>query len=125
MQECVHDARKWPPQRLRVPRVGQPHDARALRDWEVTQIENINILESNHAAAVSDDIGASDVTGEWFFMGDDAVTLALVRDPELRMGRPLEDDLNRQRMLGWVGTLEAGLPWDLASHSRVIFGTST
>ena len=54
--------------------------------------------------------------------GADAGFFATVQDPELRAG--LSTDLGRKRQIGWVGTIEAGLTWDLAATARVLEVTS-
>jgi hypothetical protein len=85
-------------------------------------IENFILVETNHYDALSNGLGSGSVLGEAVFFGADPVVLATVEEPELRAGMP--EDLGRFRDTGWVGTLEAGLVWDLASYSRVIHVTS-
>lgn len=85
-------------------------------------IEDIALFEVNHYDALDNDIGSNDVLGEAVFFGDDAGFLATVDDPEVRMGIP--EDLGRFRQMGWVGTIEAGLTWELAEQARVIHVTS-
>lgn len=85
-------------------------------------IENFILVETNHYDALSNGLGSGSVLGEAVFFGADPVVLATIEEPELRAGMP--EDLGRFRDVGWVGTLEAGLVWDLASYSRVIHVTS-
>ncbi len=85
-------------------------------------IEGFDIIETNHANALSDLVGSSTVTGEAVFFGADAVVMADVQSPELRMG--LTEDLGRFQEIGWVGIFELGLVWTLASHSRCVHVSS-
>lgn len=81
-------------------------------------IEGFDIVETNHAAALDDDIGAAGILGEAVFFGADTVVMADAASPELRMG--LTEDLGRFQELGWVGTFELGLVWTTASTSRCV-----
>lgn len=85
-------------------------------------IENFTLLETNALNSMVDLVGTSTVCGEAIFFGADAGFLAVVQNPELRAGLP--EDLGRFRELGWVGTLEAALTWDLAAQARAIHVTS-
>jgi hypothetical protein len=85
-------------------------------------------LDGGHLAdnfdALDNTIGSSNTaTGEAVFFGEDAAFLAVVDEPELRMGAP--EDLGRFRDIGWVGTIQAGLVWDSIAQSRVVHWTST
>ncbi len=88
----------------------------------LSNIEGFDLFETNHFDALDNTIGTSDATGEAVFFGDDAAFLAVVDQPELRMGAP--EDLGRFRDIGWVGTIAAGLVWDVAASARSIFWTS-
>ena len=77
------------------------------------------LIETNHFDALANAIGTGSVLGEAIFFGEDPVALATVDEPELRAGIP--EDLGRFRDTGWVGTLEAGLIWDLAASARVVY----
>jgi N4-gp56 family major capsid protein len=105
-----------------------PTDPGPFRDGRLRNVEGMMLIECNHwvngtdEGALDDSIGSGGVLGEAVFFGADAVALAIVEEPELRMGIP--QDLGRQREIGWYGTEEAGLPWDLASEARVIHVTS-
>ncbi len=92
-------------------------------DGMLRDIEGFQLYESNHAYALDDDIGAAGICGEAVFFGADAGFFATVSDPELRVG--LSTDLGRKRQIGWVGTIEAGLTWEVAATARVIHLTST
>lgn len=85
-------------------------------------IEGFMLLETNHANALLDLVGASTTCGEAIFFGADAGFLASIFQPELRAGMP--EDLGRFQEVGWVGELEAGLTWETASLSRCIHVTS-
>ncbi len=100
-----------------------PTSSAPLMNGRLKDIENFMLIETNHFDALDNTIGTSDVTGEAIFFGADAVFLAVVRNPELRVG--LSEDLGRFREFGWVGTLDAGNTWgDDAANSRVIHWTS-
>lgn len=86
-------------------------------------VEGFTLLETNNVWSFLDLVGASTVCGEAIFFGADPGFLAMVNQPELRAGIP--SDLGRFRELGWVGTMEAALTWDIASLARVIHVTST
>jgi len=86
-------------------------------------IEGFQLLETNNVFSFLDLVGASTVCGEAIFFGADPGFLAVVANPELRAGLPVE--LGRFRDVGWVGTLEASITWDIASLARVIHVTST
>lgn len=89
----------------------------------VKEIEGFQLFETNHFNALSNGKGAASILGEALFFGSDPVSLVTVEDPELRAGIP--EDLGRFRDVGWVGTLDAGLIWDTAALSRVIYVTSS
>lgn len=99
-----------------------PTGSGPFMDARLRDVEGFMLIETNHEDALSDDLGANGVMGEAVFFGADPAVLATVDEPELRAGIP--QDLGRFRDVGWVGTLEAGLVWDLASHARVIHVTS-
>lgn len=81
-------------------------------------IEGFMLLETNNPYSFLDLIGASTVCGDAIFFGMDPGFLAVVNQPELRAGIPT--DLGRFQEVGWVGTLQASITWDIASIARVI-----
>ncbi|MGI9297764.1 MAG: hypothetical protein ACR2QC_07690, partial [Gammaproteobacteria bacterium] len=85
-------------------------------------VENFALVETNHFDALLNAIGTGGIAGEAIFFGADAGFLATIQEPELRAGIP--ENLGRFREVGWVGTIEAGLTWDVAAKARVIHGTS-
>lgn len=90
-----------------------------LINGRLKDIENFMLIETNHFDALDNTQGSGSVTGEAVFFGADPVFLAVVRNPELRVG--LSEDLGRFREFGWVGTLDAGNTWgDDANNARVI-----
>lgn len=89
----------------------------------VASFEDVDFYESNNEDALADLAGASTVLGEALFFGSDPAFLAVVQDPELRVS-PKTVDLGRIWEIGWVGTLEAGISFPLASNARVIHVTS-
>lgn len=101
-----------------APTTSDPFMTGRLRD-----VEGFALFETNHFDALDNDIGSSGILGEAIFFGADAGFLATVEEPELRAGIP--EDLGRFRDVGWVGTIEAGLTWDLAAQARVIHVTSS
>src|SRR5690554_4409657 len=99
-----------------------PTGSGPLMDGRLRDVEGFMLYETNHDDALDDTLGTNSVLGEAIFFGEDPVALATVEEPELRAGIP--EDLGRFRDVGWVGTLEAGLVWDLAAYARVIHVTS-
>ena len=85
-------------------------------------IENFALFETNHTDAFADLVGSSTTTGEAVFFGADAGFTIEVQTPELRAGIP--EELGTFREVGWVGTIEAGLTWEVAANARVIHVTS-
>lgn len=100
-----------------------PQNGELLMGSRLKDIEDIMLYETNHTGALSDLVGSSTVCGEALFFGADPGFLAVVDNPELRTGLP--DDLGRFRETGWVGTIEAGLSWEIAAQARVIHVTSS
>lgn len=100
-----------------------PTGSGPFMDARLRDVEGFMLIETNHEDALADDLGDGGVLGEAVFFGADSVVLATVEEPELRAGIP--EDLGRFRDVGWVGTLEAGLVWDLADYARCIHVTST
>lgn len=99
-----------------------PTSSEPLMNGVLKDIEGFTLIETNHADALTDDVGASTTTGEALFFGADSVGLLEVNAPELRMGLP--DDLGRFQDIGWVGVLEAFHVWEAAALARVIHVTS-
>lgn len=95
-----------------------PSTSGPLMDGVLRDVEGFLLFETNHAYALDDDVGTNGVCGEAIFFGADAGFFATVADPELRAG--LSTDLGRKRQIGWVGTIEAGLTWDLAATARCL-----
>ena len=85
-------------------------------------VEGFVLLETNNVYSFADLIGASTVCGEAIFFGADPAFLAVVQQPELRAGLPMELGLFRE--VGWIGHLDADITWDLASLARIIHVTS-
>ena len=99
-----------------------PTDKTPIITGMLPSIENFDLFETNHFDALDNSIGASSVSGEAIFFGDDAGFLATVDEPELRAGP--KTDLGRFSDVGWVGTIQAGLTWELAASSRAIHWAS-
>lgn len=100
-----------------------PTTSAPLMTGQLKDIEGFSLFESNHASALADLAGSSTTTGEAVFFAADPGFLAVVFNPEIRMGIP--EELGTQREFGWVGQLDAGLTWDDAATSRVIHVTSS
>lgn len=99
-----------------------PTTSGPFMDARLRDVEGFMLIETNHDVALSDSLGSGGILGEAVFFGSDPVALATVEEPELRAGIP--EDLGRFRETGWVGSIEAGLIWDLADSARVIHVTS-
>jgi N4-gp56 family major capsid protein len=100
-----------------------PTGSEPIITGRLKDVENFMLIETNHFDALDNTIGTGSVTGQAVFFGADAGFLAVVRNPELRVG--LTEDLGRFREFGWVGTLEAGNTWgDNAANARVCFWSS-
>ena len=100
-----------------APTTAQPFITGMLKD-----IEGFTLFETNHFDALDNTIGSGGVCGEAVFFGADHGFLAVVQQPEIRMG--LATSLGRFREVGWVGTFDAGLTWDTAATARAIHVTS-
>ncbi len=80
-----------------------------LEKNEIGKISNIRIVDTNHGStpttpdeAVDPGLsifGTDDVLGEGFVFGDDAVVVAMVQEPELRMKAP--QDYGRDQGVAW------------------------
>ncbi len=94
-----------------------------LQKNEVGKIANIRIVGTNHGSTTLQDnnpIGLSllnNVMGEGFVFGDDALAVAMVQDPELRMKAP--QDYGRDQGVAWYGILELGLPHTAATAGKL------
>ena len=81
-------------------------------------IEGFELYETNNAYSFLDTIGASTVCGDGIFFGADPGYTAIVQQPELRAGLPME--LGTFREIGWWAVMEADITWDQPTLSRVI-----
>lgn len=99
-------------------------DPSAKYKSEIGRLENIRFIEINNTSALSGSLGSGSVLGEALFFGDDAVSMAVAEDPELRAAIPL--DFGRAKSVAWYGILEFGLIWDTATagEARVVHVTS-
>lgn len=100
-----------------------PTSSQPLMDGQLKSIENFELIESNHTAALADLVGNSTTTGEAVFFGADAAGLLSIMAPEIRRGLP--ENLGTWVDVGWVGTCEAFLTWEKASLARVVHVTSS
>lgn len=100
-------------------------DPQAKYNSEIGRIENIRFIEVNNRNALSQTLGSGGILGEAVFFGEDAVSLAMVLDPELRAAIP--GDFGRSKAVAWYGILEFGQIWaDSANpgEARVVHLTS-
>lgn len=101
-----------------------PHrDDMAIAGMLDKEVEDFRLIETNNIYSFANLAGSSTVCGEAIFFGADPGFLAVVENPELRAGIPAE--LGRFFEVGWVGTLEASIVWDIPSLANVIQVTST
>ncbi len=101
-------------------------DPEAKFNSEVGRIENIRFLEINNTNALSQTKGSGGVLGETIIFGADAVSIAMVQDPELRAAIP--KDFGRSRSVAWYGILEFGQIWGDSANdgeARVVHVTSS
>lgn len=84
-------------------------DPQSKFNSEIGRIENIRFIEINNANALSQTKGSGGVLGEGVIFGADAVSIAMVQDPELRAAIP--QDFGRKRSVAWYGVLEFGQIW--------------
>ena len=99
-----------------------PTTSSPLLTGMLKDVEGFTLFETNHFDALPNAVGSGGVLGEAIFFGDDAGFLAVIQEPELRAGLP--EDLGRFQETGWVGTIEAGLVWEVAANARAIHVTS-
>ena len=94
-----------------------------LEKNEVGKIANIRIIDTNHGNTdVSNPQGlllhgTGDVLGEGFVFGDDAVAVAMVQEPELRMKAP--QDYGRDQGIAWYGIYELGPVYTAATAGQL------
>lgn len=92
---------------------------------EIGKMEQVRFVESNNTAAFSASLGSGSVLGEAVFFGDDAVTMAVVMEPELRAKE--SEDYGRSKGVAWYGVYGFAQVWgDSASagEARVVHVTS-
>lgn len=100
-----------------------PHENEPMIAGRMKDVEGFMLLESNNIFSFLDLVGTSTVCGEAVFFGADPAVLGVIENPELRAGLPI--DLGRFREVGWVGTLDATITWDIPALARIIHVTST
>lgn len=100
-------------------------DPQSKYNSEIGRLENIRFVEVNNVNALSGSLGTGSVLGEAVFFGEDAVSMAVAEDPELRAEIP--KDFGRQKSVAWYGIMSWGLIWDTgnAGEARVVHVTST
>lgn len=100
-------------------------DPQSKYNSEIGKMEGIRFIEVNNTTALSGSKGTGSVLGEAVIFGADAVAMAVVQDPELRLQIP--KDYGRQKGIAWYGVLEFGLIWDTANagEARVVRITSS
>lgn len=92
---------------------------------EIGRMENIRFVEVNNTSSLSGSKGTGSVQGEAVFFGDDAVSMAVAQDPELRAAIP--GDFGRSKAVAWYGILQFGIVWDTATagEAKIVHFTST
>jgi len=94
-----------------------------LETNEIGKISNVRIIDTNHGNTdVSNPqglllCGTSDVLGEGFVFGEDAVVVAMVQEPELRMKAP--QDYGRDQGVAWYGIYELGVVYTAATAGQL------
>jgi N4-gp56 family major capsid protein len=94
-----------------------------LETGEVGKINNVRIVDTNHGNTSLTNpqglvlCGTSDVLGEGFVFGDDAVVVAMVQEPELRMKAP--QDYGRDQGVAWYGIYELGVVYTAATAGQL------
>lgn len=100
-------------------------DPQSKFNSEIGRLEGVRFIEVNNTNALADNLGLSSVLGEAVFFGEDAVSMAMALDPELRAAIP--GDYGRQKSVAWYGILEFGVVWDTANagEARIVHVTSS
>lgn len=100
-------------------------DPQSKYNGEIGKLEGIRFIEINNTNALSGSLGAGGVLGEAVILGEDAVSMAVAEDPELRAGLP--EDFGRKQSVAWYGILEFGVVWDTANagEARIVHVTSS
>lgn len=101
-------------------------DPSAKYNGEIGRIENTRFIEVNHTSAASGSLGTGSVLGEGFFLGADALIMAVAEDPELRAKPP--EDYGRSMGVAWYGIYAFGQVWSdsaSAGEARVVHLTSS
>lgn len=80
---------------------------------EIGKIEGVRFIEVTNQNALSGSKGSGGAVGEAIFLGEDAFAMAIVQDPELRLGTP--QDFGRSKSVAWYGILNFGVVWDTAN----------
>ena len=101
----------------------QPGDV--LYNSEVGAVESIRWIEVNNTAALSNAKGAASILGEGVVFGPDAVAMAEVVSPHLRVAIPGNYGLDKG--VAWYGNLGFGPVWDTANdgEANIIHITSS
>ncbi len=92
---------------------------------ELGKLEMIRFVESNNTSAFSGSLGSGSVLGEAVFFGDDAVSMAVVAEPELRAKE--SEDYGRSKGVAWYGVYGFDQVWKdsaTAGEARVLHVTS-
>lgn len=100
-------------------------DPQSKFNSEIGRLEGIRFIEINNSSALSQSLGSGSVLGEALVFGEDAVSMAVAQDPELRAELP--KDFGRSKAVAWYGILEFGCVWDTANpgEARIVHVTSS
>jgi N4-gp56 family major capsid protein len=90
----------------------------------VGSIENVQFIEVNHTRALRNNLGTGGVLGEGVVFGEDAVSMAVAQDPELRAALP--GNFGLSHAVAWIGLMGWAVTWPEPDdgHARIVHVTS-
>lgn len=106
-------------------------DPQAKFNGEVGRIEGVRFIETNHARALSKNLGSNSNMGEAVVFGEDNVAMVEAMTPELRAAIP--GDFGRSKAVAWYGIIRFDTIWDttgstaaaVAGQARIVHITTT
>lgn len=101
-----------------------PQNAEKKFNGSMGKIENIEVVVTNNASALSATKGTGSILGEGVLFGANAVAEIMADQPELRMQ---SIDFDRKVAIAWYGMYAFDIIWDTsnAGQARIIYVTST
>lgn len=93
---------------------------------EAGRCEQVRLIESVNAGALTNGVGSSNVLGEGVVFGDEAVARAEVDFPELRANPNYQGDFGRRKAVSWYGIIAFGPFWITANdrEAKIVYVTS-